>query len=41
MGKEMEQEKNIMKMEIYYMMENIKMENVMEWEKNIILKKIN
>ena len=41
MGKGMEKEKNIMKMEIYYLMENIKMENGMEQEKNIILKKVN
>ena len=30
MGKEMEKEKNIMKMEIYYLKENIQMENGME-----------
>ena len=33
----MEKEKNIMKMGKYYLRENIKMENGMEKEKNIIL----
>ena len=36
MGKETEREKNIIIMVIYYMMENIKMENGMELEKSII-----
>ncbi len=36
MGKEMEKGKNIMIMVLYYMMENIKMENGMELEKSII-----
>ena len=33
----MEKEKNIMTMAKYYLMENIKMENGMEPEKNIII----
>ena len=36
MEKEMEKGKNIMIMVLYYMMENIKMENGMELEKSII-----
>ena len=32
----MEKEKNIMKMEIYYLKENLKMENGMEKEQNIL-----
>jgi len=36
MEKGMEKEKNIMKMEIYYLMENIKMKKGMEKEKNIM-----
>ena len=37
----MEKEKNIIKMAIYYLKENIKMENGMEKGKNIILKMVN
>ena len=37
----MGKENNIMKMVIYYLKENIKMENGMEKEKNIILKMVN
>ena len=36
MEKETEREKNIIIMVVYYMMENIKMENGMELEKSII-----
>ena len=36
MEKEMEKEKYIMMMVNYYLMENIKMENGMELEKNIL-----
>ena len=43
MEKGIGKEKNIMKMVIYYLKENIKMENGMEKEKekNIILKMVN
>jgi hypothetical protein len=37
MGKEMEQEKNIIKMVNYYLKENIQKEKEMEKEKNIMI----
>jgi len=37
MEKEMEKEKNIIILVVYYLMENIRMEKEMEREKNIVI----